>query len=460
MKEEFPGWFGSQICQRYIDKDPGVSVSGELFALACGPTSSPISVNSCVVNGVRFVVHSRDERRTTQNNGICSPGEKDGEMYYGQLEEILEFLYMSFKVVLFRVVQDMNHKKFSNGGVIVVEDDHDVIHFNNSSDLTLSTSLNDLDFATLNIDGQSMDVDAPPDIIDVDEEDDFIDDEDVLPHDLADFDDEDLANDDVTMSTAVARGHVGDGGGDDPSHPPLRLIHTGCRGTGGQKPNKGGRRAGRLGTRVETKNLELRKLTNEWGPDFLMYYPSWYKIKEEKKARVLGKLMASNPDLSRTSSRKSGISILTIGLTLSKLPEAFKMLKTRQRARLFCGGISEHLLYSRYEILAMFERARSALGTSGVVGLWAPKQGHGTSNFYSEPRCTHYTYDVDEVKEDNKQLRKELAMLRTVIRSDDRMSQLLMQLESHHEVGGGIESRGGGDDEPGMDEDVDGDEES
>ncbi|GKA51672.1 isovaleryl-CoA dehydrogenase, mitochondrial [Tanacetum coccineum] len=103
MKEEFPGWFGSQIRQRYIDKDPGVSVCVELFALACGPTLSPISVNSCVVNGVRFVVHSRDERRTTQNNGICSPGEMDGEIYYGQLKEILEVLYMSFKVVLFRV---------------------------------------------------------------------------------------------------------------------------------------------------------------------------------------------------------------------------------------------------------------------------------------------------------------------------------------------------------------------
>ncbi|GKA73671.1 hypothetical protein Tco_0779973 [Tanacetum coccineum] len=98
IKEEFPGWFGSQIHQRYIDKDPGVSASGELFALACGPTSSPISVKSCVINGVRFVVRSRDERRTTQNIGICSPGEKDGEMYYGQLQEILEFSYMSFKI--------------------------------------------------------------------------------------------------------------------------------------------------------------------------------------------------------------------------------------------------------------------------------------------------------------------------------------------------------------------------
>ncbi|GJX64163.1 zinc finger BED domain-containing protein RICESLEEPER 2-like protein, partial [Tanacetum coccineum] len=71
------------------DKDPGVSASSELFALACRPTPTLISVNSCVVNSVRFIVHSRDECRTTQNSGICSPGE-DKEMYYGQLEEILE----------------------------------------------------------------------------------------------------------------------------------------------------------------------------------------------------------------------------------------------------------------------------------------------------------------------------------------------------------------------------------
>nr|GEX65258.1 hypothetical protein [Tanacetum cinerariifolium] len=80
-----------RIRQRYINKDLGVSESGELFTLACGSTPFPISVNSYVMNGVRFVVHNRDERRTTQNSGICSPGEKDRELYYGQLEEIIEF---------------------------------------------------------------------------------------------------------------------------------------------------------------------------------------------------------------------------------------------------------------------------------------------------------------------------------------------------------------------------------
>nr|GEY52516.1 hypothetical protein [Tanacetum cinerariifolium] len=38
MKEEFPDWFGSQIRQRHVenDKDPEVSITSELFALAYG----------------------------------------------------------------------------------------------------------------------------------------------------------------------------------------------------------------------------------------------------------------------------------------------------------------------------------------------------------------------------------------------------------------------------------------
>ncbi|GJT93242.1 reverse transcriptase domain-containing protein [Tanacetum coccineum] len=390
MKEEFPGWFGKQIRQRHVDNDPGVNESSELFALACGPSQTPISVNSCVVNGVRFVVHSRDERRTTQNSGICSPG-PDGEMYYGQLEQILEFSYLSFKTVLFRVkwfdtsnkgriqnfvirnnitqikangeafkndqyilatqvkqcfyledmarrplgwkvVEHVSHKKFLNGGVIVVEDDPDVIHVDNSSDLALSTSLNDLEIAALHIDGQSIDVDAPPDIIDVvDEDDDIIDEEDPIPHDLADSDDEDLVNLDIddgvnVMSADVARRHDSDGGGDD--HPPPYQVPTGCggylgnRGKGTRKPNLGGRRAGKLHTRQETQNLRLKAITDKSGPILIrfevndretlmplgdhaahwanylgelvrelpLHYPSWRQMPPERKAGVVAKI--------------------------------------------------------------------------------------------------------------------------------------------------------------------------
>nr|GFC49152.1 hypothetical protein [Tanacetum cinerariifolium] len=101
-------------------------------------------------------------------------------------------------------------------------DDPDIIHFNNSSDLLLSTSLNDLDNATLHIDGQSTEVDVPPDIIIdvVDEDDDITDDEDALPHDLAESDNEDLIMLMMMMLADVARSHSCDGGGED------RPLHT------------------------------------------------------------------------------------------------------------------------------------------------------------------------------------------------------------------------------------------
>ncbi|GJT02453.1 hypothetical protein Tco_0823622 [Tanacetum coccineum] len=123
------------------------------------------------------------ERRTTQNSVICSPG-PDGEMYYGQLQEILEFKYLLFKVVLFRVKWfdtsnqgrkvkrlvlrnnmtqiDTRAEAFKDDQYIL--DDPDIIHFDNSSGLSLSTN------------------------------DDITDDEDTLPYDLADSDDEDLIN--------------------------------------------------------------------------------------------------------------------------------------------------------------------------------------------------------------------------------------------------------------------------
>nr|GEV08097.1 hypothetical protein [Tanacetum cinerariifolium] len=305
MKEEFLGWFGKQIRQRHVDNDPGVNESSELFDLACGPSQTPIPVNSYVVNGVRFVVHRRDERRTTQNNDICSPG-LDGEMYHD----------MARRPLGWKVVEHVSHKKFSNGGVIVVEDDPDVIHVDNSSDLTLSTSLNDLEIAALHIDGQSIDVDAPPDIIDiVDEDDDIIDEEDLIPHDLADSDDEDLVNLDIddgvnvvysseeedcslVISADVARGHGGDGGGDD--RPPPYQVPTDCggylgnRGKGTRKPNLGGRSAGRLHTRQETRNLGLKAIMDKSGPVLIrelpLHYPSWRQILPEQKARVVAKI--------------------------------------------------------------------------------------------------------------------------------------------------------------------------
>nr|GEU85519.1 hypothetical protein [Tanacetum cinerariifolium] len=114
----------------------------------------------------------------------------------------------------------------------MVEDDPDVIHVDNSSDLALSTSLNDLEIAALHIDGQSVDVDALRDIIDVvDEDGDIIAEEDPVPHDLADSDDEDLVN--LDIDDDVARGHGGNSGGND--RPPPYQIPIDCGGCLGNR---------------------------------------------------------------------------------------------------------------------------------------------------------------------------------------------------------------------------------
>nr|GEW58347.1 hypothetical protein [Tanacetum cinerariifolium] len=259
--------FFQMFRQRYIDKDPGVRASGELFALACGPTSSPISVNSCVVNGVRFIVHSRDERHTTQNRGICSPGDKDEETYYGQLKEILEFSYMSFNVVLFRVkwFDTGNERRKIKCFVIRNNITQILAHGESFKDdqYILSTQVKQVFYLE--------DMARQPqleDIIDVDEDDDLIDDEDVLPHDLADFDDEDLANDIYYVAVVysnVARGHDGDGGGNDRS-PPLTLDFHRLPRQGNPKTQQGRQKSRQTEYPRGTRNLGLRKITDQCGP--------------------------------------------------------------------------------------------------------------------------------------------------------------------------------------------------
>ncbi|GKE33604.1 hypothetical protein Tco_1452926 [Tanacetum coccineum] len=220
----------------------------------------------------------------------------------------------------------------------------------------------------------------------------------------------------------------------------------------------------------------------------------------------------SDPNLPRRSSRQSGIRRLTIGLTLSTLPEPFKMLKIRQRARSSVGRDPDHLLSSEISSMESSEtreyssliqtffdthtddgeftqdeaRVQYVRGDDPTEGsrrqyadgyalhrgqdnghdLKRQASGHipGVGRVFAgqdrdaistnEPRGAYTDADVDEIKEDNKRLRKELAMLRTVVTSDDRMSQLLTSLESQHEACGGSGGGRGGDDEPAVDEEI------
>ncbi|GJV88407.1 hypothetical protein Tco_1532345 [Tanacetum coccineum] len=155
----------------------------------------------------------------------------------------------------------------------------------------------------------------------------IIDDEDALPHDLADSDDEDLINVDDDgvdkMLADIARSHGGDGGGGDRTPP--HQVPTGCggclgnRGKGKRKPNLGGRAVGRLNTRDKTRNLSLKEITDKKGPvpirfevrdkqtlvplgdhaahrssyigevirGVRLYYPSWLKVSKERKAALI-----------------------------------------------------------------------------------------------------------------------------------------------------------------------------
>ncbi|GKA24623.1 hypothetical protein Tco_0710656 [Tanacetum coccineum] len=118
-----------------------------------------------------------------------------------------------------------------------------------------------------------MEVEAPPPIIPVNDEDDFINDEDDVPHDLADSDDEVLANSDddgkaAIISAVVARGYSGDGA-DDPPRPRSRQTGLGCRATKGGR--RGGRDEGRKGVCKETRNIELNKAVKRYGPQQIKF---------------------------------------------------------------------------------------------------------------------------------------------------------------------------------------------
>ncbi|GJT23932.1 retrotransposon protein, putative, ty3-gypsy subclass [Tanacetum coccineum] len=478
-------------------------------------------------NGVRFVVHSRDERRTTQNSGICSPGEMDREMYYGQLEEILDFSYMSFKVVLFRVKWFDTRNEGRKIKRFVIR--------NNITQIWAR------------------------DIIDVDEDDDLIDDEDALPHDLADSDDEDLANDDdddVAMSADVARGHGGDGGGDD--RPPPRQIDVArghgddggdddrpLLGKGTRKPNRGGKKADRLDTRMKSKNLGLRRITDQWGPyqirfefnyrgtlmllgdhathwssllweivrEFPMHYPSWRNIGPERKAgfdltphmqspfwlkiqkgieQQLAKIYTDNksalkhehwvlkpdetPDEEGIRSRRPSNIIPTdwdkqiaFWLDHKNLAQAAQNARNRAKSTVICRQGSQSLAVLRdMQMESSATREYPSLiqtyfDTHTVDGVFLRDEER---LLYEEmlrlkdlgpntPSGVPYTEDEIMAMVCRGKQRGHI-----LVRSDDKMSQLLTQLKSQHGVGSGSGSGGGEDDEPGEDEDAVGDEDS
>ncbi|KAM0037381.1 hypothetical protein Hdeb2414_s0013g00402541 [Helianthus debilis subsp. tardiflorus] len=98
MKKEFSTWFKNKV-NLSSPSSMSFDYTKELRALAHGPLNA-YSYTACIVNGVKFVVHDRDVEKATQNSGVVSIG--DGTTFYGQLEDIIELIYIDgYSVVLF-----------------------------------------------------------------------------------------------------------------------------------------------------------------------------------------------------------------------------------------------------------------------------------------------------------------------------------------------------------------------
>nr|GEZ34682.1 F-box domain, leucine-rich repeat domain, L domain-like protein [Tanacetum cinerariifolium] len=367
----------------------------------------------------------------------------------------------------------------------MVEDDPDIIHFDNSSGLSLSTSLNDLDNATLHIDGQSTEVDVPPDIIDVvDEDDDITDDENALPRDLADFDNEDLINVDDDgvdkMSADVARSHGGDGGG-----------------KGKRKPNFGGRAAGRLNTRDKTWNLSLKEIMDTKGPvpiqfelrdkqtvmpigdhathwssytgevirDVPLYYPFWLKSRRSGRPRslqILGNIARAAQN--RQNRAKSTVISRHGSRSLARLRDEMRQTSTTQEyPSLIDTFFVAHTVngeFLRDEDRRIYEMRRlEATGTYtddeiNRLARGVKQRGHIPSVGKVLPARATASPSTPAHESTLNSLHKKVDFMMSLFKIYSKYSDMFSQFES----GGASGSGGCGDDEEGADHQDDDDE--
>nr|GEU85380.1 hypothetical protein [Tanacetum cinerariifolium] len=106
------------------------------------------------------------------------------------------------------------------------------------------------------------------------------------------------------------------------------------------------------------------------------------------------------------------------------------MLKTGQRARSSADRDPAH--WFSFAI----SRVGRVLAGKGKIAI-----------FIDEPRSTYTKAKIDEIMEEVKRTMRELDLLRGVVSSDNRMSQMLTQLDLQREIG---EGSGSGSDGVGM----------
>ncbi|WKA12924.1 hypothetical protein VitviT2T_030267 [Vitis vinifera] len=113
QEQEFPKWLVDRMKALRVKQSP--EATDELYSLACGPDNRVHTYMGCIVNGVRFHTKDHDDRRITQNSGICVSGEHDGEEvdFYGVLSNVVVLNYvLRYKVIIFKCTWlDTNQKK-------------------------------------------------------------------------------------------------------------------------------------------------------------------------------------------------------------------------------------------------------------------------------------------------------------------------------------------------------------
>nr|KAJ0194963.1 hypothetical protein LSAT_V11C700384740 [Lactuca sativa] len=106
QQSTFPSWFSSRIGTMYEQNSSKIN-EVLLYALSRGPDNRVISHSGYIVNGVKFLVKSRDDHRRTQNCGVTAVGIHNGveEDYYGYVDEVLEFSFIKgYRVILFKSI--------------------------------------------------------------------------------------------------------------------------------------------------------------------------------------------------------------------------------------------------------------------------------------------------------------------------------------------------------------------
>ncbi|GKD23338.1 hypothetical protein Tco_1225041 [Tanacetum coccineum] len=254
----------------------------------------------------------------------------------------------------------------------------------------------------------------------------------------------------------------------------------------------GWQESGMMHTRQETRNLELKAITDKNGPGVAIALPflapnaagaegggcdkDWdpqhlQKIYNGKKAALKERYWVPNPedgtyDVERIRlQRPSHNSEMETSATREYPSLIHTFFLTHTVGGVFLNPEDKSLYglgsntptgvpYTNDEIMAII-RGGKQRGHIPSVGRVLPRRG----TVIPPPSQSTHSADIARLKKREKRLTKQVNMFMRLFRSDDKFSQMLNQLESQPEYGGGSGSSGCGDDEPGDDEDDGEDEE-